>query len=107
MRFNELMRLDRDVAKKAADMLKKKGLGFTYEESQIKKYGVENGKRAEYLVDRLSKLPIRERNKLISEWRKKKIITPKVLRQMRQLQRTGEIKKRKPRIKTPSFAPAP
>ena len=105
--FQRLMQEDRAVAGKAAEKLTEKQRGTTFIDRSIIALGVGNGERARYLVERLDGISQVERNRLISDWRKKGVITAEVLRQMRVLQAGRSFTPKPPKVRIPDFTPSP
>lgn len=61
-------------------------LGLTSVERRVKSLGVADGTRARFIWDKLSEMKSRdEKNMLISDWKKKKIITDSVMEQLKRI----------------------
>lgn len=72
------------LAEKVKDVADDEKLGLTAIERSIKGLGVANGVRAEYILKELNKLPTaEEKNAKVKEWREKKIISDRVLEQLK------------------------
>lgn len=104
----ELKKLPKDEANQLAKEIKKRNpqmfsnlkqivadekLGLTDREAKIRNMGVVGGDRAYAIVGELNKLNTpEEKNEYIKKLRKAKIITPKVLKQLKVLKQRGELK---------------
>ena len=66
--------------------------GLNYKERSIRNLGVEDGTRAKYIANEFKKLKTKEeKNALYKEWKKKKIITDRVLQQLKIMKKRGEL----------------
>jgi hypothetical protein len=70
------------IATEAFDLKEEDDLNLTRDDKQIKMLGVENGDRARFLKTQLEGKSDEEKQKLIQEWRTKKLASKEVLRQL-------------------------
>ena len=71
---------------KLKDVVEERKLGLTYEDKKIKALGVENGDRAEFIKKQLDNLETNEeRAKLWEEYKRKKLISEQVAKQLKKL----------------------
>jgi len=58
--FNKLIKEDSEMAKKVNDLFEAEEIGLTPTDVMLKKLGVQNGKRAEFIIKELDKLKTKE-----------------------------------------------
>ena len=83
--FNRIIKENPEMAEKINDIIKDEQLGLTFVEKMMKQLGVENGQRAEYIVEALNKLSKEEKKSYFQNLVDKKVITKQVNEQILEL----------------------
>lgn len=88
-RLREIAKQDRKLFTAVKEQVDAKARGVTWQERQILHLGVDNGERARYLLEQLQPLDDADRRKRIIDWRRKKLVTQEVIRQIYRSMRSG------------------
>jgi hypothetical protein len=89
------------IYERVRDGLRAEERGLTWQDKQILRLGIDNGERARFIADELRHLNADGRTARIKEMRKKELVTPEVLQQVRAM-----LAGRRPRLKDPPLEPA-
>ena len=73
-------------------MLKEKKLGVTYDDKQIKQFGVKNSVRAKYINEQINSMDKESAKVWLKSLRKKKILTDEVWEQFKKIRSVQNVK---------------
>lgn len=89
-RVKEVKQKDPQLYERLKKVVEERKLGLTQQERLVKGLGVSNGERARYVDEMIMRLPQEERNDYLKQLVDKKVVTPAVLDQIKEIRKSGE-----------------